>query len=231
MHTCCYACKDDSIVVDYAEGIYVCITCGVVQESNIWEYSYNPPDLNIQFEMYEEADTCIPAYILKEYHTLFNELQKEHSFRGNIKKGVRANCLYKICCLYNLPRSIKEISKILDIDTTIITKTSKYVDGYENRNKTKTIQNVDDDFIKMIPRYLNNLSNDIDRIEMTKQLKAFYMNENVLEGKSPHTKMLTFIYHLVGNQYVKKDFCHLFDTSTVTLNKSYKQFSRDLIDL
>lgn len=225
----CYACEEASVIVDYSEGTYVCTQCGVVQEHNIlWtEYiTYDTVEYDYDTCNHEE-DSSIPWYIWKESKILFKDIQRDHSYRGNIKKGVYCNCVFKMCNLYNIPRSLKEISEIMDICITLITKTTKHVEKYHPGSTTVTI--VEDDFEKMIPRYLNKLEAElIDHLKLTKPIKEFNSYKHVLIGRTPHTKLVTFLYHLMGDIYTKKQICAIFDISIVTLNKSYKQFITDL---
>ena len=234
MDQLCSYCNEYKIIIDPVEGTYVCTECGLVKESNIWvdqgnNHAYYDDIYDNEIDNEIITDRTITNYIWNESQKLFEELQKKRQSRGDNKKGLFANCLIQVCNLYNVPRSIREVSEILDIDENIITKTRKQVD---HSNFVKTVQVIDDDdFSKMIPRYLNKLRNfEIDVVTMTKNIKDFSTRDGILEGKSPHTRLVTFIYHLIGDKYTKKDVCSIFGISTVTLNKSYKEFISQSLD-
>lgn len=248
----CKNCSQDAVIIDRSEGTYVCTECGVVQEYNIINeeyYEFETSNIDLYFDIDNELDRSIPSYIWKEANDLFTTIQMDHSYRGNIKKGVYCNCLYSICHLYNLPRSIKEIGEIMEVDSCIITKTTKHVDAYygtsssSRPDSTSNSSNpivliMDDDFAKMIPRYLMKL--DLmykwETIKLTQAIHDYYSNRNLLKGRAPHTKLVTFIYHHLvlengksSTIHTKREICSMFDISVVTLNKSYKQLLCDLV--
>ena len=213
MSNTCRECKEDTIVVDYSEGTYVCTNCGLVHEDHIMM-------ANVIISDDEESNTPIPPCVWKEANMLFEKIQNENMYRGKIKKAVFCNCLLQICEQFNIYRSVKEISEMMDIDQSIINKTRKYIDD------SSPSLSFTDNLIQLIPRYLNKISNSSVTTKI--QLKKLCLNPSLLEGKTPHTKLVTFMYYIVGDTYSKKELCSIYDISIVTLNKAYKQFIDDI---
>lgn len=217
----CINCCENSIVVDYSEGTYVCTNCGVVQEQSIMLPNKKT---NEEDESVEELDNSIPPFVWKETNLLFERIQSEYSYRGQIKKGVYSNCLLRICQSYDLTRTIREISELMNVDSSLMTKTAKHVDEFNSCESTDN-----NDITGLIPRYLQKLSKSrLNKIELTHTLRYHCSNVYLLEGATPHTRLVTFIYHLVRDLYTKKEICHIFDISSVTLNKTYKKFTIEI---
>uniref|UniRef100_A0A6C0CVS5 Transcription factor TFIIB cyclin-like domain-containing protein n=1 Tax=viral metagenome TaxID=1070528 RepID=A0A6C0CVS5_9ZZZZ len=261
----CYICLSHSIVVDNIEGALICTECGSVQEENLtwneihFEHDHNREDGWIGFEdgsksmdEYNTKNECsIPESFWKEANNMLLKLPTK--YRGRVKKGVYANCLHQVCMLHNTPRSLKEISVLLDIDMETINETCKHMKTYQQSEQKNTIQqhsmDQDNEFTKMLPRYMETINsymmdNSIDKMnknkkyKLIKQICEWLQNENLMEGKTPHTKIVTCIYywfeHKEDDQLLtmtKKELCRLFDISIVTLNKSYKQLLHNFSNL
>ena len=60
--------------------------------------------------------------IIEDTKHLYKDTTDYHLFRGMNRKGLYAYCLYHTCKKKNVPRSIKEISKIFGLDPHVMTK-------------------------------------------------------------------------------------------------------------
>lgn len=60
--------------------------------------------------------------IIEDTKHLYKVTTEYHLFRGMNRKGLYAYCLYHTCKKKNVPRSIKEISKIFGLDPHVMTK-------------------------------------------------------------------------------------------------------------
>ena len=200
--------------------------------------------------------TDIPETCWREAQILFESLPTK--YRGRVKKGVFANCLHQTCLLHNIPRSLKEISELLHIDLETINETCKYTKIHET-NQTKLMDNAEttdqeNEFSKMLPRYIEKIKshftipsfmNQKKKYKIIKQISKWLHNDNLMEGKTPHTKIVTLIHYWFQHKehkeadnisniiitVTKKDLCSIFDISIVTLNKSYKQLLHDFSNL
>lgn len=258
------------IVIDNIEGTLICTECGSVQESNLtWNEVHYEDDAVHQINDADDSHNAnhsiehldkqpygypsIPETCWREAQILFESLPTK--YRGRVKQGVYANCLHQICLLHNIPRSLKEISEILHIDMETMNETAKYTKKNEpNQNElmnNSEMMDQDDEFSKMLPRYIEKIKPYIttssfinqknkNKYKIIKQISEWLHNDNLMEGKTPHTKIVTLIYYYFFNHMKqiddiivipKKDLCSLFDISIVTLNKSYKQLLRDLSNL
>ena len=238
--------------MDNTEGTLICTECGTVQETNLsWcdIHTYKNHDdfvkkgtndlINIDRSSGFDNNTIHESYY-NEAHALMNSLGRK--YRGMNRKGVYANCLYNICISYNSPRSLKEISEILCVDLETINKTRKYLQP--NNSKRHDCIHDDANFMKMIPRYLEKIETYIpstpnSKRKMTNQICDWMKDDSLLCGRTPHTRIVTFLYYLlIQNEHQrvpieieKKDVCVQFYISIVTLNKSYKQLLHDFSNL
>ena len=249
------------IVIDNIEGTLICTECGSVQESNLTWNEVHYEDDDYSYDSIEHLDKqpdgypSIPETCWREAQILFESLPTK--YRGRVKQGVYANCLHQICVLHNIPRSLKEISEILHIDLETMNETAKYTKKNEpnqtNLMDSAEMMDQENEFSKMLPRYIEKIKPYITtssfinqknkykyKYKIIKQISEWLHNDNLMEGKTPHTKIVTLIYYYFFNHLKeidhiivipKKDLCSLFDISIVTLNKSYKQLLRDLSNL
>ena len=64
----------------------------------------------------------IPSMIIEKAKLLFKRVNDSQLFRGENKEGLIATCIYQACKEHNVPRSVKEIATMFDIDEQCMTK-------------------------------------------------------------------------------------------------------------
>ena len=64
----------------------------------------------------------IPPMIIEKAKLLFKRVNDSQLFRGENKEGLIATCIYQACKEHNVPRSVKEIATMFDIDEQCMTK-------------------------------------------------------------------------------------------------------------
>jgi len=67
----------------------------------------------------------IPTVIIEKSKMLFKKVNDLQLFRGENKEGLVATCIYRACKDFNVPRSVKEIAEIFDIDEQKMTRGNK----------------------------------------------------------------------------------------------------------
>ena len=60
--------------------------------------------------------------IVEDTKHLYKTTTEYHMFRGDNRKGLYAYCLFHTCKKHNVPRSIKEICELFDVDEQTLTK-------------------------------------------------------------------------------------------------------------
>jgi transcription initiation factor TFIIB len=64
----------------------------------------------------------IPPMIIEKAKLLFKRVNDNQLFRGENKEGLIATCIYQACKEHSVPRSVKEIATMFDIDEQCMTK-------------------------------------------------------------------------------------------------------------
>jgi len=115
----------------HAEGTLIsCKWKESVQMRNARQYhkwnSCNPSGRNLYIifdELQRHAQkNGFNQMIIEDTKHLYKDTTDYHLFRGMNRKGMYAYCLYHTCKKKNVPRSIKEISKIFGLDPHVMTK-------------------------------------------------------------------------------------------------------------
>jgi transcription initiation factor TFIIIB Brf1 subunit/transcription initiation factor TFIIB len=224
MNTDCTYCNvTNSLRINHGEGNTVCLECGCVSEYDMWfvdALQHEPirHDMKVQETFYFIEYATFPDSILQLAYDEYVTKIKERSYRGNPKRAVLANCLLNACIEYGVPTTTKEMAQICDIDQSLFLKMSTHVDHVTCTN------------FEMITKYTSILPFDRKvKMQYAKQVREWLMDDNILEGKSPHTRMTTFIYFAAMREnhvtIITKTFIvETYDISIVTLNKAIKEF-------
>lgn len=223
MNSDCVHCHaKNALVVNNTEGMQVCTECGYVCEMNMWisdVHEYEPMYMDSFQDRLEGVPYGVFTDIVLELaYTIYMKKMKEKLHRGNNRRALIASCVFAACQECNVPKTIHEIATLCNVDSVLLAKIGTRVDC-----------DMDVNYSKMIHSYLNHLDLPVKvRMQYHKQISDWMENDAILEGKSPHTKLTTFIYFIAAqNEHIhitKKFIVDTFDISIVTLNKSLKDF-------
>lgn len=223
MDTDCRHCHaSNSLLVNHSEGNIVCSECGVVSEHNMWMEERFEPDGRCYGSRWRILYDFVPYATFSDSVLLlacdiYTNKMRTRVFRGRNKRAALANCLMLACKECNVPITSKEMACVCGIEPSRLVKLEVMAD-------------CDTDYADMVSKYTSQL--DLPRptrMEYNKRLRTWLHDDTILEGKSPHTRIVTFIYCL-GMRYghtetsSKKFLVDTFDISIVTLNKALKEF-------
>jgi len=227
MNTDCTHClEQNSMRMNRSEGNIVCLECGYVSEYDSWidYYSEYEPPVHNQHTIYDTFDfvpyTTFPDMVLQVAYEIYEKQIREHTYRGKVKRAIIANCLLNACIVCGVPKTNKDMAEICDTESAMIVKYSNHIECATESDSTSTL---------MVSKYIYTLPLPKKvHMQYIKQVKELFVDDNILEGKSPNTRLTTFIY-IVGQQLnypsINKQFIvATFDISIVTLNKALKEF-------
>ena len=104
--------------------------------------------------------------IVDESKSIYKHISSKKISRGSNRKGIIAACVFMACKNEGCPRSSKEISKIFDCDSKIITKGIKNVNEILRVHKlTSRVKSDRVDSIDLITRFCNNISLNMEQIK------------------------------------------------------------------
>lgn len=155
----------------------------------------------------------------------YKTISEKRLSRGSIRKGLIACCILYACKSRNVPRSVKEISKITDVSVTVINKTSKiFLEMMSDVIEDDKGLDVDD----LISRFCNIFEfTNKEQTKLITDVRAifeFSSKNELLSGKTPTSITSGIIYYIMnsrGYKIDKKDIAKHHNVSVVTINKIY----------
>lgn len=148
---------------------------------------------------------------------LYKEFTEKKLTRGNVRAGVKANCLFLACKKFGYPRTTKEIADAFAIDTKDIGRTSTILsDTMSESEKTRITKPKD-----VVTRIFNEI--DIEdkqkaKRDVIKFCEEIERNPNLM-GKTPTGIASAVIFVVLDGRISKQDICKAAGVSMPTLNK------------
>jgi transcription initiation factor TFIIB len=171
----------------------------------------------------------LPTIISETSKSLYSVIAETKISRGQNRRGVIAACVFNACKECKVPRSIKEISKIFDIDPKVLTKGCKNYTEIIRLNKININRYQNLDTIKVgdfIERFCYNLSINEEDKNIIKTVAEISENLNLIYDNTPPA-MATGCIYLVSKlkemDLSRKDISDKCNISEVTINKCYKK--------
>ena len=171
----------------------------------------------------------LPQTVVNQAKYYYKILSEKKLSRGGVRKGLIACCIKYACLSFNVSRSVKEIAKICETDTSKITSASKIfeeiMDGHITRNvEDSDVKHVSSD--DLVIRFCFML--DLERKTKAKLVRdvkkaCVIVNDlRILVGKTPSAVTSAVILYVIkkhGLDINKKELVRQHNVSLVTLNK------------
>lgn len=171
----------------------------------------------------------LPNIISETAKSLYSSISEIKISRGKNRKGIIAACVFNACKECKVPRSIKEISKMFDIDSKVLTKGCKNYTEIIRLNKTNVKRDQDSETINLddfIERFCYNISLSENNIEIIKDISNICKSLNLIYDNTPPAMASGCIYLLLQLKNIdisKKVISENCNISEVTINKCYKK--------
>ena len=175
----------------------------------------------------------IPKIIVETSKSLYSVIAETKISRGQNRKGVIAACVFNACKECKVPRSIKEISKIFDIDSKVLTKGCKNYTEIIRLNKSSINRYQNLDTIQLgdfIDRFCYNLSINEEDTRIIKTVAEVSDDLHLTYDNTPPAMATGCIYLVVKLKEInlsKKDISEKCNISEVTINKCYKKLEEN----
>ena len=169
--------------------------------------------------------------VVKHAADIFVQFSLKKITRGSVRKGIIACSLIKACCNCNFTVSIKEIAKITNVDSNVITKAKKLFNTTQSSSMSYPFE--DNSEYNSFYRINNKFCNLLDFPPYIRQwIKAETLRLfNKIDSNrqtSPLVMSASLICYVLKKENIKFDKQHIstvLDVSIVTLNKKLKDFS------
>lgn len=171
----------------------------------------------------------LPNIICETTKSLYSVISDTKISRGKNRKGIIAACVFNACKECKVPRSIKEIAKMFDMDSKVLTKGCKNYTEISRLNKWNVKRDNDsgtinlDDFIE---RFCHNISISEKDMEIIKYISKTCRSLNLIYDNTPPAMAAGCIYlhiQLKNMDISKKVISDNCNISEVTINKCYKK--------
>jgi len=181
----------------------------------------------------------LPIIISETAKSLYSVISETKISRGKNRKGIIAACVFNACKECKVPRSIKEISKIFDLESKVLTKGCKLYTEITRLNKSNVNRFQQLDTIKVedfIDRFSFNLSISDNDNKIIKNISKLASNLELMRDNTPPAMATGCIYlfiKLKGIDISKQTISNKCNISEVTINKCYKKLeeSKELIEV
>ena len=171
----------------------------------------------------------LPQIISETAKSLYSVISETKISRGQNRKGIIAACVFNACKECKVPRSIKEISKIFDMDSKVLTKGCKIYTEITRLNKINVNRYQQLETIKVedfIDRFCYNLSINSNDTEIIKNISKNAHKLDLIRDNTPPAMATGCIYLFIKLKDIdisKKNISDNCNISEVTINKCYKK--------
>jgi transcription initiation factor TFIIB len=170
--------------------------------------------------IYVKANNCgISDSIIEESKALYKKLSEKSLVRGINRQGLIASCVYWSCKANNVPRSVTEISKMFNIETTTLSRGSKILANVMQLS-AEIVNSTD-----FILRFCSNLNLTNDIVQLCSHIVKKTEEYSLLDSNNPPSIAAGAIYLscvICHIDITKKDIADLCMSSAVTINKCFK---------
>jgi len=175
----------------------------------------------------------INGMIIEHAKQLYKNITDTRLFRGDNKEGLIAFCVYRACKDKNVPRSIKEIATIFDIDEHVMTKGNRcfskvWNDITENKKKKNPVQNLSKP-IHYIERFCSRLCLSEEIVKYIKCVAENVHQQRLVADNTASSIAAAVIYlvsSLCNYPLSKEAISSASKISEVTIGKCYKKLQR-----
>lgn len=164
----------------------------------------------------DEAGHALPENVLQNAKILYKQFNDEKLTRGNVRLGIKGNCLLYACRISKIPRTTKEIADMFNIPSRDISRTTQL---FKETIMGETEKNYVTKPFNVLQRLLNSF--DITKQERYACVKMCNELENCpdLMSKTPNTIATAVVYINLCHKYSKAEVCEMCEVSIPTINK------------
>ena len=169
------------------------------------------------------AQHGIPAKVIDDAKVLYKQVSEKRISRGDNRDGLIASSIYYACLINGVPRSAKEVAKMFNIDTIVMTRgNARFHTMLKLNVKCSNAQ----DFIS---RFGTRLQMNYNDLEKCKAIAGRLDDLEVITENAPTSIAAGTIYYYSqekGLDLSKKDISEACDVSDPTITKCYKRITK-----
>mgnify|MGYP003993289511 FL=1 len=167
----------------------------------------------------------LPNYVEEEISRIYTEAVQRGLVRGHSTEAVVAGVVYAVLRMYDIPRTLNEVSDVTGIDKKKVAKNFKYV------SRNLNIRTLPIDPMNYVARFASELK--LDPQTQTKALDIVQVatKEEITSGRSPKGIAAGALYiasKIHNERKTQAEIAKVADVTEVTVRNSYKELIENL---
>ncbi len=167
----------------------------------------------------------LPGYVEEEISRIYTEAVQRGLVRGHSTEAVVAGVVYAVLRMYDIPRTLNEVSDVTGIDKKKVAKNFKYV------SRNLNIRTLPIDPMNYVSRFASEL-----QLKPKTQTKALdivqvAVKEEITSGRSPKGIAAGALYiasKIHNERRTQAEIAKVADVTEVTVRNSYKELIENL---
>lgn len=167
----------------------------------------------------------LPAYVEEEISRIYTEAVQRGLVRGHSTEAVVAGVVYAVLRMYDIPRTLNEVSDVTGIDKKKVAKNFKYV------SRNLNIRTLPIDPMNYVSRFASELQLKPNTQSKALDIVQIAMKEEITSGRSPKGIAAGALYiasKLNNEKKTQAEIAKVADVTEVTVRNSYKELIENL---
>ncbi|MBT4646922.1 hypothetical protein HN827_04580 [archaeon] len=167
----------------------------------------------------------LPNYVEEEIARIYTEAIHKGLVRGHSTEAVVSGVVYAVLRMYDIPRTLNEVSEVTGIDKKRVAKNFKYV------SRNLNIRTLPIDPINYISRFASELALDAKTQTKAVDIVQKAIQKEITSGRSPKGIAAGALYiasKINNEKKTQAEIAKVADVTEVTVRNSYKELTNRL---
>ncbi|NTV24171.1 MAG: hypothetical protein HGA85_07445 [Nanoarchaeota archaeon] len=167
----------------------------------------------------------LPSYVEEEIARIYTEAVQRGLVRGHSTEAVVAGVVYAVLRMYDIPRTLNEVSDVTGIDKKKVAKNFKYV------SRNLNIRTLPIDPLNYVSRFASELQLRAHTQSKALDIVQIAMKEEITSGRSPKGIAAGALYiasRIHNEKRTQAEIAKVADVTEVTVRNSYKELIENL---
>jgi transcription initiation factor TFIIB len=167
----------------------------------------------------------LPGYVEEEIARIYTEAVQRGLVRGHSTEAVVAGVVYAVLRMYDIPRTLNEVSDVTGIDKKKVAKNFKYV------SRNLNIRTLPIDPMNYVSRFASELQLKPKTQSKALDIVQIAVKEEITSGRSPKGIAAGALYiasKIHNERKTQAEIAKVADVTEVTVRNSYKELIENL---
>ena len=167
----------------------------------------------------------LPNYVEEEISRIYTEAVQRGLVRGHSTEAVVAGVVYAVLRMYDIPRTLNEVSEVTGIDKKKVAKNFKYV------SRNLNIRTLPIDPMNYVARFASELNLEPGTQTKALDIVQIATKEEITSGRSPKGIAAGALYiasKIHNERKTQAEIAKVADVTEVTVRNSYKELIENL---